>query len=84
MDNLVGILEPNSNTTASHYILLSAHYDTGQLYSACVALTLLVALSRGAFDDTSGVGTLLEVLSVLTKTTWESDLVCFYFSYPLF
>lgn len=44
MDNLVGILEPSANSTvATQYILLSAHFDTGELtiHPATLSLGLI-------------------------------------------
>lgn len=49
------------------------------MYCDLVLNSILVTMSSGAFDDTSGVATLLEVLSALTKvesSAWtNSDLV---------
>jgi Zn-dependent M28 family amino/carboxypeptidase len=63
MNNIVVRLIPrrakdNGNFTPSpNVLLLSAHYDT-------------VPLSQGVYDDSTGVVTLIELLNVLSKSSW--------------
>lgn len=63
LDNIVARLVPKRAGTWNHSantILLSSHYDT-------------VTMSPGAYDDSTGVAAMLELVSALTWQAWPGD-----------
>ena len=68
LDNIIGVL-PNENGNAKDALLITAHFDHVGRYDDTI--------SRGALDNASGVGLMLEVMRQLTAmgNTAKYDIV---------